>query len=216
MKNILGIGNIKNILKLILNQPRFKENPKERVIYVEGKTEAEVVFGHYGNLNRKSPDFHEATVMNFILGGSGALSSRIGKRIREDLGLVYSISSGFTALLVPGSWSVKFGVDCRYADLAIMALREEIDRFINYGITDAELDLAKSCIIGAYPLRFASNAGVARALLINEFYELGDNYLNEYPLIVGDITKNDAHQAAKKYLHPEVASVVKAGGFYGD
>lgn len=186
---------------------------KEKTIYTEGKTEAEVIFGHYGNLSRKDPNYHKALVMNFIFGGSGSLSSRIGKRIREDLGLVYSISSTFTTFLIPGSWTVKFGIDYNYADLAIQTLKEEIIRFIEDGITDEELDLAKSCLIGSYPLRFANNSGIARALLINEFYELGDNYLNEYTSIIKSITKEEVNQTAVKYLHPEVASVVKAGNF---
>ncbi|OGI22872.1 MAG: hypothetical protein A2287_10365 [Candidatus Melainabacteria bacterium RIFOXYA12_FULL_32_12] len=229
---ILGIaGNFKaeEVFKLVeerfghwepkkMPEPQIKrislqKKYKEKAIFVEGKTEAEVIFGHFGNLARKDPDFHKATVMNFILGGSGALSSRIGKRIREDLGLVYSISSGFNALMIPGSWSVRFGVDTHYADITIQALKEELVRFIEEGITDSELDLAKSCLIGSYPLRFANNSGIAKSLLINEFYELGDNYLNEYPSIIGEITKEDVNQAAKKYIHPEVASVVKAGNF---
>ena len=151
--------------------------------------------------------------MNFILGGSGSLSSRLGRRIREDLGLVYSISSGFNALTIPGSWSVKFGIDCHYADSAIQTLKEEIIRFIEKGVTDAEVDLAKSCLIGSYPLRFSSNGGIARALLINEYYDLGDDYMNEYPDIIEAITKEEINTAAKKYLHPELATVVKAGNF---
>lgn len=185
----------------------------EKTVQVAGKSEAEVLFGHYGNLKRQDADFHRANVMNFIFGGSGALSSRIGLRIREDLGLVYSISSGFTALLVPGSWSVRFGVDCKYADVALEALKEELNRFVEHGATENELELAKSCLIGSYPLRFANNSGIARALLINEFYELGDDYLNIYPDIIKSITLDEVNQAAQKYLHPESATVIKAGDF---
>jgi zinc protease len=186
---------------------------KEKTIHVEGKHEAKVIFGHYGNLARKSPDFYSAVVMNFILGGGEALSSRIGKRLREDLGLVYSISSGFNAMSIAGSWNARFGVDSHYADMAIQALKEEITKFIENGVTDSELDLAKSYLIGSYPLRFTNNGGIARALLINEFYNLGDNYLNEYTGIIDAITREEVNESAKKYLHPEVASVVKAGSF---
>jgi zinc protease len=186
---------------------------KEKTVYVEGKTEAEVVFGHYGNLSRKNEDYYKAYAMNFILGGGGALSSRIGKRIREDLGLVYNISSCFTSLLVPGSWTIKYGIDDHYADLSIELLKEEIDKFIRLGITDSELDLTKSYLIGSYPLRFSNNSGIARALLSNEFYDLGDNYINGYPDIINAITKEDIEEMAIKYLHPEKATVVKAGDF---
>ena len=181
---------------------------KQQIVPVKNKTETKVVFGHYGNLTRNDPDYHKALIMNFILGGSGALSSRIGKKLREELGLVYSISSGFTSLLIPGGWSVRFGVDDNRVDIAINALKEEINRFINNGITDLELEYAKSYNVGAYPLRFASNNGIAKTLLVNEFYELGDDYINDYTEIISSITKEQVEETAKKYLHPEKASVV--------
>jgi len=181
---------------------------KQQIIPVKNKTETKIVFGHYGNLTRNDPDYHKALIMNFILGGSGALSSRIGKKLREELGLVYSISSGFTALLIAGGWAVRFGVDDSRVDAAIKALKEEINKFINDGITDLELEYAKSYNIGAYPLRFSNNNGIARTLLINEFYELGDDYINDYPEIINSITKEQVEEMAKKYLHPEKASLV--------
>ena len=181
---------------------------KQQIVHVKNKTETKIIFGHYGNLTRNDPDYHKALIMNFILGGSGALLSRIGKKLREELGLVYSVSSGFTALLIPGGWSVRFGVDDDRVNVAIEALKEEINKFVNDGITDIELEYAKSYNTGAYPLRFASNNGIAKALLVNEFYKLGDNYINDYPEIISSITKNQVEETAKKYLYPERASIV--------
>lgn len=209
----LGSWQPKKVPEPLIKPASLQKKYKEKIINIKGKSEAEVIFGHYGNLARKSPDFHRAVIMNFILGGSGSLSSRIGKRIREDLGLVYNISSGFTSLLAAGAWSVKFGIDPQHADLAIENLKDEIIRFIEHGITDSEFDFAKSYLTGSYPLRFTSNSGIARALLINEFYDLGDSYLNEYQNIITAITKEEVNDAARKYLHPELASVVKAGSF---
>ena len=187
---------------------RLQEKFKQQIVPVKNKTETKIIFGHYGNLTRNDPDYHKALIMNFILGGSGALTSRIGKKLREELGLVYSISSGFNALLISGGWSVKFGVDDSRVDVAINALKEEINRFINYGITDIELKNAKSYTTGAYPLRFANNNGIAKTLLINEFYGLNDNYINDFPEIINSITKNQIEETAKKYLHPDKASLV--------
>jgi len=208
-----GSWKKKHIIEPKILPASLQRKYKETTVCVEGKTEADVVFGHYGNLSRKSEDYYKVFAMNFILGGGGALSSRIGKRIREDLGLVYNISSCFTALLIPGSWNIKYSIDRHYADLSIELINEEINKFIELGITDSELDLAKSYLIGSYPLRFSNNAGIARALLSSEFYDLGDNYTNEYPDIINTITKEDIEEMARKYLHPEVASVVKAGDF---
>jgi len=213
IEEIFGSREIKTIIEPEIKSVKLQKKYKEKTVYVEDKSEAEIIFGHYGNLSRKNEDYHKAIAMNFILGGSGALSSRIGKRIREDLGLVYNISSCFTALLIPGSWTVKYGIDGHYADLSIELLKEEINKFIEMGITDSELELTKAYLMGSYPLRFSNNSGIARALLTNEFYDLDDNYINEYPDIINAITKDDIEEMARKYLHPEVASVVKAGDF---
>ncbi|HBG49744.1 MAG TPA: hypothetical protein DDW90_09650 [Cyanobacteria bacterium UBA9971] len=187
---------------------KLQKEFKQQIVPVKNKTETKIIFGHYGNLTRNHPDYHKALIMNFILGGSGALSSRIGKKLREELGLVYSVSSGFTALLIPGGWSVRFGVDDNRVDVAVESLKEEISRFIDDGITDLELEYAKSYNVGAYPLRFSSNNGIAKTLLVNEFYGLGDDYINDYPEIISSITKNQIEETANNHLHPEKASLV--------
>lgn len=188
--------------------PKLQDEYIQKIIPVRGKTETKIIFGHYGNVSRSHPDYHKALIMNFILGGSGALTSRIGKKLREEMGLVYSISSNFNTLSIPGGWSVRFGIDDSCVDIAINTLKSEIKRFVEEGISVTELDLAKSYNAGTYPLRFTNNNGIAKTLLINEFYGLGDNYINEYQKIIDSITKNQVEEAAKKYLHPDKASVV--------
>lgn len=185
----------------------------EKNIFISGKTETEVIFGHYGGLSKQNPDYHAATVMNFILGGGGALSSRLGRRIRQDLGLVYNISSSFNSQKVPGSWSVKYAVDNRHLELSLQALRECIIDFINNGVTQEELDNAKSYIIGSHPLKLSSNTGIARTLLANEYFELEDDYIEKYPDIIEKLTLDDVNYAAKKYLQPDKAVVIKVGSF---
>lgn len=203
----------KEIAEPVLEDTVLQTKYIEKEVKIPDKTEVEIIFGHYGSLARRDDDFHRANVMNFILGGGGALSSRIGKKIREDLGLVYSISSSFSALMLPGSWSVKFGVDGHHLDKAIEALKFEVGRFIDYGISEKELEMAKNYLTGSYPLRFASNAGIAKTLLINEFYGLGDEYLNDYPEIINAITREQVNETAYRYLHPDKATVIKAGTF---
>lgn len=208
-----GNWKAKKIPIPLIKSARLQKKVKEKTICVKGKAETEIIMGHYGNLSRKNEDFHKAIVMNFIFGGSGALSSRIGLKIREELGLVYSISSTFSALLIPGSWSVKFGVDNKYIDVVIDTVKKELENFVEKGVTDHELELAKSCLIGSYPLRFTNNSGIARALLINEFYDLGDDYFDNYTDIINSITKEQINDTAQKYLHPDLLTIVKAGYF---
>ncbi|GEM_PF-530418 len=198
----------KEIVYPKINPVKLQKEYKQLTVPVKNKTETKIIFGHYGALARNDPNYHKALIMNFILGGSSALTSRIGKKLREESGLVYSISSSLTALSIPGAWSVRFGVDDNLVDTALKALEIEINKFINDGITDTELEQAKSYTMGSYPLRFANNNGIAKTLLISEFYGLGDDYIDNFAETINSITKEDVEQAARQYLHPEKASLV--------
>lgn len=211
VENYFGNWKSSAIIQPNIMKVPLQRKYKEQSIPVGGKTDTDIIFGHYGNLSRNSSDYYIAIAMNFILGGGGALSSRIGNRIREDMGLVYSINSCFTALLIPGSWSVRYNIDPHYADFSIELVKKEIINYLEHGIAKNEFDLVKSYFVGSYPLRFANNAGIARALLTNEFYNLGENHINEYPDIINAITKDEIESSARKYLRPDCACLVKAG-----
>src|SRR5262249_55610302 len=57
------------------------------VIPIPDKSQTAIVWGHAGGLRRSDPDFYAAQVMNLVLGGGGALNSRLGTVIRDQLGL---------------------------------------------------------------------------------------------------------------------------------
>ena len=41
-----------------------------------------------------------------------------------------------------------------------------------------------------------------------EFYGLGLDYADQYPKLIGSVTKDDVLEVAKKYLHPDAMIVV--------
>ncbi len=59
-----------------------------------GATQSMLLFG-YPALTRADPDFHPATMMNFILGGGG-FASRLMQSLREEKGYSYGFRSGFS------------------------------------------------------------------------------------------------------------------------
>ena len=62
-----------------------------------------------------------------------------------------------------------------------------------------------------------SNRDVAALLPVMEFYELGLDYPDRYPDLIGQVTLEQVHNAAKTYLHPDqllqvvVADLAEAG-----
>ncbi|MBQ0105622.1 MAG: insulinase family protein, partial [Armatimonadetes bacterium] len=88
-------------------------------IPMEKKSEAAVLYGYPINMKRESEDFYKFKLCNQILGGGGALNSRFGIEIRENRGLVYGISSGFSGGKFNGIWRVGFGTNRKSVDEAL-------------------------------------------------------------------------------------------------
>lgn len=81
-------------------------------------------------------------VLAFILGGG--MSSRLFVRIREKLGLVYSINALPEFADIGGNIIISLATNSTNQELALKSIKEEIDNIANNGVTDAELDKAKT------------------------------------------------------------------------
>jgi len=177
------------------------------------KAQVNVVFGHAGQLRRTDPDYYAAMVMNYVLGGGAGLESRLGERLRENMGLVYFVYSGFDASLGDGPWMGGFGANPANVDKAIAAVDEEIRRYIREGPTKKEFVEAIDYITGSFPIRLETNDGVASILLAAETYGLGMDYIQKYSSIYRAVTMDQVRAAAKKYLHPDSISFAIAGPY---
>ncbi|MFZ9630032.1 MAG: M16 family metallopeptidase [Ilumatobacteraceae bacterium] len=89
-------------------------------------------------------------VVNHALGGG--LSSRLFEEIRERRGLAYSVYSGVTAYDDAGVFQMYAGTQPEHADEVEHLMRHELERLVDEGITDDELDTAKGFLTGAFEL----------------------------------------------------------------
>ncbi len=172
-------------------------------------TQATVVFGHLG-IARSNPDFYPLLVMNYILGGGG-FASRMVTDIRDNSGLVYDISSGFSPGLYPGSFEVSFQTKNASADIALEKALGEIRKIQSAPVNDKELADAKAYLIGSFPLKLDTSEKLAGLLPYIEFYGLGLDYLDRYPSLINAVTKQDVLRVAKTYLHPDRYGLVVVG-----
>jgi len=117
------------------------------------------LFGQPG-LAQDDPDWFTATVLNHVLGGGG-FESRLMTEVREKRGLTYGVYSYLAPRDLAETYlgSVSSSND-RIAD-AIEVIRAEWAKAAAEGITQEELDAAKTYITGAYPLRFDGNTPIA-------------------------------------------------------
>jgi len=180
-------------------------------VMMKDKPNADVVIGHASRLRRSNPDFISARIANNALGQS-TLSSRLGLKVRDEMGLTYGINSSFAESGIgDGPFVITVTVAPENIDLAVGATVEIVNDYIANGIREDELRDEQSSIIGSFKIGLATNSGMASQIAASELFGLGVKYLDDYPSLVSMITKSDVDEAIRKYIHPEVATTVVAG-----
>ncbi len=111
------------------------------------------------------------SVLNTILGGS--MSSRLFIKIRERLGLAYTVRSGAEYYQDTGYLYVQAGLEAKNVNKAIEAIKVEIEKIKSEGVTAQELADAKTHIKGRLTLSLEDSSSVAswfvrKATLSNE------------------------------------------------
>ncbi len=89
-----------------------------------------------------------ASIANIILGGG--MSSRLFQKIREELGLAYSVYSYGSQYKDNGVIEICAGVNTAQRDLAAEAIIAEVKKFKNDGITEQEFLRGKEQIKSAF------------------------------------------------------------------
>jgi zinc protease len=181
--------------------PASAQPQAARVTIDKKVDQANIILGHAG-IARANPDYYAIQLMNYILGARGT-ESRLMKRIREELGLVYYIGSNFAVRKHAGPFTISLQTKNASATQAIEESLQVLRQFIEQGMTQEELDAAKSYFINSLPLRLASNRDVAGLLPVLEFYNLGLDYPDRYADLIGQVDLDKIKSVAKTYLHPD-------------
>jgi zinc protease len=173
------------------------------------KSQTDIVMGLPGPA-RAEPDYLDAALANHILGVFGMMG-RLGRCLRDERGLAYSIYSRLEGGLGPGPWTIIAGVDPANVERTIEGARAEIRRLRDEPVKADELADVQTYLTGSLPLSLETNEGVASAILNMEQHQLGFDYLVRYPSLIGEITPERIQTAAHKWLDPDNLAVGIAG-----
>lgn len=140
-------------------------------IHIKELEQSTIALGFEGVSYSNLDEFYHAHILSVIFGGG--LSSRLFQRIREDLGLVYSIGSWLNSYSDSGIFSIYASTDHSNASKVLSEVKNEIDK-IRTGVFDDEIARAKSQI--------ESNIFMAEEKPEYKSDEIGKNYslFNKY------------------------------------
>ncbi len=150
-------------------------------------------------LMRDDPDFYAAYVMNHMFGG-GSFTSRLYAEIREKRGLVYSVGTGLypfdhSALIIGSA-----GTANKRAHETLSVLKAEWKKMATDGVSQNELNDAKTYLTGSYPLRFSSSGRIASMLVGMQVANLGIDYMQKRNGYIEAVTLTDIKRVAKRIL----------------
>ena len=190
--------------------PKVRAKTDGRTIVIDKDVpQSAILFADQGPL-RDDPDFYAAYVMNHVLGGGG-FTSRLYGEVREKRGLAYSISSGLnprraSATIVGGAGTANARVH-----ETLDVVEAEWHRMSENGVTNDELNDAKTYLTGAYPLQFTGSTRIARMLVGIQLAELGIDYVKSRNAFINAVTHDDIARVAKKLLDAKRLVTVVVG-----
>lgn len=153
-------------------------------------------------MSQKDPDYFAAILLNHVLGG-GSFESRLMQEVRVKRGLTYGI---YSYLASRDLADVYFGSVSSSNDSiaeAIEVIRDEWSKAAETGLSEEELEAAKTYITGAYPLRFDGNGPIANILVGMQLMELPIDYIATRNDRVDAVTLEDVKRVADELLDPE-------------
>ena len=167
------------------------------------------LFGQKG-IERDDDDFFAAFVMNQIL-GAGGFESRLMQEVREKRGLTYGVYSYLAPKDLGAVYmgSVSSSND-RIAE-SISVIRDEWTRMATKGVTEKELEEAKTYLTGAYPLRFDGNSRIASIMVGMQMQKLPIDYIATRNDKVNAVTLDDVNRVASELLDPDNLHFVVVG-----
>jgi len=186
----------------------LKRNERELVAFPS--TQSHIRLGQHG-IARTDPDYFPLLVGNYTLGGGG-LVSRLADEIREKRGYAYSVYSSFSALRVPGPYTIGLQTKNAQRDEALAVVRRVLADFVRDGPTAQELEAAKKHLTGSFPLRLDSNSKIADNLATIGFYGLPLTYLDEFIPKVESVTIEQVRDVFRRRIDPGKLVTVIVGG----
>jgi zinc protease len=159
---------------------------------------------------RGDPDYFALYLGNHILGGSG-LVSLLMEEVREKRGLSYSVFSYFVPMARKGPLLMGLQTQNAQAGVAQEVLLQTLERFIDEGPTQAQLEAAVKNLTGGFPLRIAGNSSIVNYLSVIGFYDLPLDYLDRFPDRIRAVTAEQIRDAFQRRVDPARLAVVAVG-----
>lgn len=175
-----------------------------RTVSLPHSDQAHLFAGHR-TVRRDHPDYEALELAGVVLGSGAGLTGRIPDRIREQEGLAYTARGQTVAGcgLDPGRLLIYVGTSEATVEQAERGCREEIERLIQDGVEEDELESARSYLLGREPFERETARQWADLLAESVLYHLPLDDPRWRERRLRDLTHEDVEAALRRHVRPD-------------
>lgn len=181
-----------------------KQEPQH--LYLAKSSHQSIVIVGYLTTSIEDPAYIPLKLLSSYLGNG--MSSRLFTELREKQALAYEVSALFPTRLHPALFAVYLGTAPQNQSLALQRLQQEVDRLQEVTLEEAELQTAKSKLLGQYALGKQTNGQLAQLFGWYEILGLGVEFDQQFSEQIKAITPADLQAISTQYLHTPCSSIV--------
>jgi len=143
-------------------------------------------------------DYYVLQVANAAVGES--MSSRLFQELRENRGLCYSVFTAATLLADRSAWTAFATSSSENAGKLAVALREELSRLLEDGLTETEVADARSHVRGSLLIASADMEYRMRRIARRKLYGYGELSCEEAAGAVSDVSADKVNALLRRFL----------------
>ena len=181
---------------VVTNPPSNTEVPNA------SRVQAEVTLAETLSVSRSNPDYYTLNLGSHVLDG-GVYASRLSRELRENTGLVYSVSSTLEAGPTGASYIINYGCDPRNVSRARAIIERDLKEMQTRVLSEETLNQAKIMLLQQIPLSESSVQNIADGLISRTRDELPLNEPAEAARMYLKLTPRQVQAAFAKWIRPQ-------------
>src|SRR4051812_8225464 len=188
-------------------EPPRAEAPSQRHIDREG-AQTHIVAGTTA-VPHGDPERFPLLLLSMLLGGG--MSSRLFQRVREELGLAYSVYTYQSFHADSGMHGVYVATAPESASAAYSAIRDELRRVVDEGMPSDEIAMGRQQLKGQVTLSLESvSSRMYRAASV-ELYGEPYRSLDDLLALIDGISDDDVSRVTRAYFDPDRFTILSLG-----
>lgn len=193
----LPLGPAPAAVALDLGVP--SREPRLIVVDKDDRTQAQLRFGHLGP---RFGDPDTAAMLALETGFGGMFSARLMQEIRVKRGWSYGAGCALRRSRGQHWFEMWMATAIEVAGPACRLTHDLYAALADDGLTDAELALARSYLVGSLPFHLATARQRMQLALRDALFGLPIGFTAELPARVAELSVDDVRAAARRHLRP--------------